>query len=936
VFAQFGVPSILPEMSADFAAVLHFSPGAKALVYGLLQRVCHLVEDIVQGETSTPCFSQTGKMAVAELLLGAQASREADLNQANIKSSGSETMSRQAHRIGLFLSAAIGIAQAQVACAQDAADAAGEGEIIVTAQRTEQKLSEVPISITVLSQEALTNRNIVALTDLANYVPGLSTNQRFGPERATFAIRGFSQDNGTSPTVGVYFAEVPGVRVQGGGLAGSTIGPDAFMDLHNLQVLKGPQGTLFGRNTTGGAVLLVPNKPTDRFEGWVEGQVGNYRMHRFQAVVNVPLTENLKVRLAFDRNKRDGYLVNHSGIGPNDFNDSNYTAFRATVLANITPTLENSLIFHYSHIKNNGYAARLAVCDQKLSASPGVDNPSLPVSATNPANFNGVQAAAACDQLDRQAARGDSLLDVDVNTPGAFLDIEQWQFINTTTWDASDHITLKNIASYGHFVENSRISSFSDNLLVSARTPFFRSAVGAAILPIAPGTPFNLNVSGVIPGQDATAKYAWTEELQLQGKFENFNWVAGGYMEINRQPKIDPRRNFVTLSCSNYDTMTCTDIFGIGSISESRNKYNYDSYGIYAQATYDFTRQLALTLGARYTWDTSYAEAANSRILRIGTPTQARVCTDTFRFNSGFNASGRPIALTVTDPMQCFTSFTEKSEKLTWNANLTYKPTDDIMLYGRYARGYRQGGINTTPVAVETWKPETVDAYEIGAKATFRGAVSGYFNVAGFYNKLHDTQITGSTTPLPSSGLTSSNAIINVGEGVIKGFELDASALFFDRLRLDVGYTHLETEINGVPTSIPVTGGAITSITPVVKNGSELTFAPKNRVTATATYTLPLPPESGDLSVSATFTHTDTQVANGTAGPIGILPATDLLNLTLNWNKVLGSAIDAAVFATNVTNKIYPVAVTFSAPYSTYLIGQPRIWGVRLRANFGK
>jgi iron complex outermembrane receptor protein len=99
---------------------------------------------------------------------------------------------------------------------------------------------------------------------------------------------------------------------------------------------------------------------------------------------------------------------------------------------------------------------------------------------------------------------------------------------------------------------------------------------------------------------------------------------------------------------------------------------------------------------------------------------------------------------------------------------------------------------------------------------------------------------------------------------------------------------------------------------------------------------LPLAPESGDLSVSATYTHTDSQIANGTAGTIGVLPATDLLNLSLNWNKVLGSSFDAAVFATNVTNKIYANAVTFSAPYSTLLIAQPRIWGVRLRANFGK
>lgn len=825
-------------------------------------------------------------------------------------------MKKQHHRIALLLTTAIGMAPTLPAYAQEKP----EGDIIVTARRIEEKLSDVPISISVLSQQALTNRNVVQLADLASYTPGLAVNQRFGPERATFAIRGFSQDPGTSPSVGVYFAEVPGIRVQGGSLSGNTVGPGVFMDLQNVQVLKGPQGTLFGRNTTGGAILLVPNRPTDKLEGWVEGQLGNYSARRVQAVINIPLADTFKVRFAVDRNKRDGYLRNHSGIGPDTFNDTDYIALRGTVLGELTPNLENVAIVHYSKSMTNGYAARLISCNR---ATP-----------TNPTNFNGVQAAAACDQIDRQAARGDGLLDVDVNTPGAFLNIEQWQVINTTTWDASDSIKIKNIASYGQYRENSRISSFSDNPVVSAQTPRLQVAPGAAIISLVPGTPFNLNVSSVIPGQDGVEKFAWTDEFQIQGKGEKFNWVLGGYYEKNREPKIDPRRNFVSLSCTNYDTQQCTDPFGIGSISESRNKYDYDSKGLFGEGTYDFTEKLALTLGARYTWDKSHAEAENSRIIRVGTATQARVCTDTFRFNSGFNAAGRPNALTVTSPAQCHVEFNENSRKPTWNANLTYKPTPGIMLYGRYARGYRQGGINATPIAAETWKPETVDSFEIGTKTTFHGPISGYLNAAAFYNKIHDAQVAGTTVPLPSSGLTSSIAILNAGVGTIKGLELDASALFFNSLRIDVGYTYLSTRITGIPASVPVTGGAITSITPTVINGSGLTFAPKNRVTATATYTVPLPARSGDMTVSATFTHTDKQVANATA-LFGILPATDLLNLNLSWNRVFGSAFDAAIFGTNVTNKIYAVATTSSAAYDNILLGQPRIWGARLRYNFG-
>jgi len=162
---------------------------------------------------------------------------------------------------------------------QNAAESDNDA-IIVTARRREELLQDVPISITVYTQAQLADRNIVVATDLATYTPSLSVNQRFGPEKASFGIRGFNQDISTAPSVGVYFADVVGVRSQGGTTSGNTVGAGAFMDLQNVQVLKGPQGTLFGRNTTGGAVLLVPKKPTDRLEGFAELQAGNYDMMR--------------------------------------------------------------------------------------------------------------------------------------------------------------------------------------------------------------------------------------------------------------------------------------------------------------------------------------------------------------------------------------------------------------------------------------------------------------------------------------------------------------------------------------------------------------------------------------------------------------------------------------------------------------------------------
>src|SRR6266581_1673249 len=229
------------------------------------------------------------------------------------------------------------------------AEDTGLTEIIVTARRIEERLQDVPISIQVFNQQQLRDRNVVNAQDLAAYTPSMSANTNFGSENSSFAIRGFVQDIGTAPSVGVYFGDVVAPRGASNGLpTGDGAGPGSFFDLQNVQVLKGPQGTLFGRNTTGGAVLLVPQKPTSNLEGYVEGSVGNFNLRGGQAVVNIPVNDNLRIRLGIDHQSRDGYLINTSGVGPRDFGDVNYTAVRASIVADILPNLENYTIASYS------------------------------------------------------------------------------------------------------------------------------------------------------------------------------------------------------------------------------------------------------------------------------------------------------------------------------------------------------------------------------------------------------------------------------------------------------------------------------------------------------------------------------------------------------------------------------------------------------------
>lgn len=160
-----------------------------------------------------------------------------------------------------------------------AAQASGQEEepaIVVTARRKQELLQDVPISITVFNQEQLSRNNVVNPADLATYTPSLSANNNFGNQNTTFAIRGFTQEIGTAPSVGVYFADVVTPRGASNGLpTGDGLAQGTLFDLQNVQVLKGPQGTLFGRNTTGGATVRHAAEPhADQPQPGLEGDHG--------------------------------------------------------------------------------------------------------------------------------------------------------------------------------------------------------------------------------------------------------------------------------------------------------------------------------------------------------------------------------------------------------------------------------------------------------------------------------------------------------------------------------------------------------------------------------------------------------------------------------------------------------------------------------------
>ena len=823
--------------------------------------------------------------------------------------------------IRLALASTTALALAAPAMAQDA-DGASGSDIIVTARRSEEKLQDVPISITVLSQDALSKRNIVSAADLGNYVPSLSTNSQFGPEKSSFVIRGFTQEGKTSPSVGVFFADVVAPRSFGGTTSGNGAGVGSVFDLQNIQVLKGPQGTLFGRNTTGGSILLVPQKPKDTLGGYVEGSLGSYNLHRIQAVINVPLSDTLRVRGGIDWNERDGYLKNHSGIGPDRFDNTNYVAARLSVVADLTPDLENYTIGSYSKSSTYGDVPTLLTCGLPASGAPT----GFAFGATA-----GVLAPYACDQIARRATQGNSLYDVDNDNPDPYEKIEQWQVINSTTWKASDTLTIKNIISYAQYRSQESFSLNGTNFISSGEPLVLTGLFGFPfVVPTAPGQYFkSIELHPGFSGYNSQQS-TFTEEFQVHGRSGDgrLDWQAGLYFELSKPLGFNSGLTDIFINCTDLIKPVCTNPLFFGSISDSQVKDTFNNKGIYAQASYKLSEQLTMTGGIRYTIDKMDDLSENLNISAAG----VRSCQNQILF-----PGGTPVA----SDDKCDIPISQTWKRPTWTIDLEYKPNDDLMLYAKYSRGYRQGSINSNNLGLEVVGPEKVDTYEVGAKTSFRGAMPGYFNITGFYNNFSDQQLAVNTVVAPAfqGKVSPSQPIVNAGRSRIMGIEVDAAVSPFKGFKLELGYAYLDTKL--LAFTPPPTPIYYSQLLPTATVGGPLSLSPKNRITLSATYTLPLDESIGKVSLGVNYTHTDANpgVSQAASPNFYLLPASDLVNLNADWTSVAGSPIDLSFFMTNATNEariVYPGG----GALATYHIegghvNQPRMFGFRVKYHFG-
>jgi iron complex outermembrane receptor protein len=431
----------------------------------------------------------------------------------------------------------------------------GLTDIVVTARRRAENLQDVPLSVTAFTPELLTQNRIQDRTDLANFTPSLiSITGGYPKEFAFFALRGQGPAFGSTPGVINYFAEVAAPT----SIDGRT---GTYFDLANVQVLAGPQGTLFGKNATGGNILFEPQRPTNRHEGYVQLEYGNLRDVRTEFAVNVPIVDDkVLLRVAGEVGRRDGYTKD---VGPNfagkDYDNLDYQSVRASLTLRPAAGLELYTVGRYYHSDNNGPGTVL----EQFNPNLGVGLlPALGV-------FPGL-ATAVADQDNRGIRRVSYDLD-------QFSKTDYWQVINHATLEVSDRLTLKNIVSYSE---------------ATLRYGYDYDA-----------TPFPIGGQTSRTGGPTQAPTFFTEELQLQGRLLNdaVNFTAGGYYD----------RGNIRRSQSGLFTQFPLSFFA-GQIP-ARIDNSSRSYAAFGQATIDLGKAglldgLSITGGLRHTWDETQSE----------------------------------------------------------------------------------------------------------------------------------------------------------------------------------------------------------------------------------------------------------------------------------------------------------------------------------------
>lgn len=784
----------------------------------------------------------------------------------------------------------------------DEAATTGDNQIVVTARRREEVLQDVPISITALGGDALTARGITDALDLQGSVPSLAVTTT-GASRASvaYSIRGQRTNETqllTDPPVGLYFAEVVVPRAFGFGAA--------FYDLQNIQVLKGVQGTLFGRNMTGGAVLVEPAHPNlSEFSGSARVQYGNYDLVDIEGMLNLPVVaDTLGVRFAGKYRNRDGFTTDVST--GRDFDDENYYALRGSIELD-TGNFRNYLVADFIEQNVNGTGLKLTAvaAADPVNGQPTIiarqagASPFFPVAAGAPPQDVFALAASALALPERQVDFGNfgsgPLYANRVAQQGQF--IQNWGITNRTELDIGD-ITLRNIFGYRE-TEYENINDF-DGFGAALIQPFQFAS------PRHVSEEFQILGSQIAPGLDLTLGAFYFREWGDDGSI-NANFPQLTSIGFASNPPGNPLAGFfLTQPAQFYELSTVAH--GVA-----------ESWAIYAAGTLDLTDTLSLAAGIRYN-DDSREVTVNPFYTTLSIPVAPGVTLDQ---PCAFNGLG-----TLTRA-ECPQTRTRSDSAVTYDVTLQFEPNPDLTAYAAVRRGYRAGGFSlraTTDATLQSFAPEFVQEYEIGLKNSFGlGGADLSTSIAIFYQDYTNVQ---KQNALLVDGQVAT-VVTNTAAQENYGGELEVNLAFDIGLSLNTHYSYV---------GINVTDGG---------NGTiENTGVPKHQLGFGATYSRSL--DFGDLSINVNGNY-QSEVPLDEFDVIAAQDGYFLANARISVDNITGSGLGLAVFARNIFDKYYAIGtlsllsngpvldgvnpgggVGFSA--NTY--GEPRMYGVEASFKF--
>jgi iron complex outermembrane recepter protein len=771
-------------------------------------------------------------------------------------------------------------------------------EIIVTAQKRAQSLQDVPLSVNAVSGEMISDMNLTGLDDMASYVPNLTINQ--GTTSTNIYIRGFGSgaNAGFEQSVGMYIDGVYGGR--------DRQFRSPFMDLERVEVLRGPQGILFGKNTIAGAINISTAKPTQEFEANVKAEFEpRYDQHKVSGVISGGLTESLSGRLAVSQSESGGYFDNT--LTGDDGPENKEQVVRGTLVWDLNDDTQVSLKAEVGSFDVDGNQTRITQT-QAL--------PEVMVNPTALAALNGPLAGALLFPNNAGLA---ALRDA-ATANGGFL-------APTATGDYADLMALSDPAystdAYKQSADQDRSKTDTENVVLTIEHDWGEYTLTSITGYSAYDASDRQDVD--YSPLDYLNRFAEQEFEQFSQEFritspigETFEYIAGVYFQTNELETSDQQdinvasiagyRQDLDIALSaalaneglfagvvNFPPVVPT-LHTLATLPEIGTTRSFDqeseTYAVFGQLTWHVTDAVDATFGLRYSLEEK--ESEREVVIRDLDTGGALAVTD-----PDYILNATMLALsTGADPHTIKDDLRE--EQWTPSVNVSWNLNEDVMLYTSATIGYKGGGFNESGMDDPNnggnpygFDQEKATSYEIGGKTTLLDGAAR-LNFSYFYTEFEDLQVSTFT----QNGFTVGNA----GTATSQGLEVDGMWRLSESLTLSGSAAYLDAtydEFEGAPCTV-AQNSAVQSCSQDL-GGKELIFSPEWSASLALDHVQPLGGEL-ELRSRVDMNFTDNQYLTNDLDPNAEEPANTIYNMRLGLGPATGEW-EVALVAKNLTDK---------------------------------